>query len=270
MPPSPPSPPHIVIINNTLSRISWNLTNTTADAGPESFIVLVTNHPASPITLPPSAREYNLETEPGVSYLVTITAMNPDSHSESHPEHLSIPPAGESDSIYYNIAMSPHAVIVAFLLPPLPPPSSPSSAPLVFSATAIRLNETTFNFSLQVVYTGVGPGALHLVNIMFRETGSVEYTLLTSVVELVADSSDSQHWYGVLSDSQFADATDIEFLMNTQNSMDLGVATSATQSIGTHKEIINHNINYSNGICNSVCHINNYSIVCHINFPGDH
>ena len=85
-----------------------------------------------------------------------------------------------------------------------------------------------------MVYTGAGagPGALNLVNIMFRESGSIEYFLLASSVELMLDEISSRHWYGLLSDSQFANITEVEFLMTTQTSMGLGVPTQAVQSIG--------------------------------------
>lgn len=96
MPPAQPTAPVFVTFNSTLSKIAWNLTNTTGDAGPEALIVNIQNHPDSPINLEPSQTHVLIDTEPGVTYTVTIEAINRDSSATSQPSHLILQPERKS------------------------------------------------------------------------------------------------------------------------------------------------------------------------------
>ena len=93
VPPTAPTTPIFEIFNSSLSRITWNLTNNTADAGPHSIIVNVDGHPTS---LPPSQGFLLLQTEPGRTYIVNITAINIDSSVSSQPARLILPAEGNS------------------------------------------------------------------------------------------------------------------------------------------------------------------------------
>lgn len=89
--PSRPTPPVFMTFNSTLSKIVWTLTNTTVDDRPEAIIVNIEDHPLSPINLAPSQTHVLVETEPGVTYIVTIVAFNVDGSATSQPSHLVLP-----------------------------------------------------------------------------------------------------------------------------------------------------------------------------------
>lgn len=94
--PTPPSGPTFVTVNNTLTRVSWTLTNTSADAVPDDLRMTITNHPDSPVSLSPTAKQFLLQTEPGMNYTVTLTAENQDGLSRSPASLLSIVPTGKN------------------------------------------------------------------------------------------------------------------------------------------------------------------------------
>lgn len=95
VPPSQPSLPVITPFENkTLSRITWNLTNQTADAGPDYLVVMIEDHPSSS-RLDPSTKELLIRTEPGVSYFVTVTAYNSDSFTKSQRAGFTLGPEGK-------------------------------------------------------------------------------------------------------------------------------------------------------------------------------
>lgn len=95
MPPSQPSQPVIIPFENkTLSRITWNLTNQTADAGPDYIEVGIENLSGFPMHLGPSVRELIFDTEPGGNYFVTITAHNKDGSASSQVANLILKPEG--------------------------------------------------------------------------------------------------------------------------------------------------------------------------------
>ena len=88
MPPTPPTTPIFEIVNNTFSRISWNLTNETADAGPQYLTVNVDDNS---MQLEPHQTSLLLPTEPGVTYAVTVTAANVDGSATSQPAYFNLP-----------------------------------------------------------------------------------------------------------------------------------------------------------------------------------
>jgi hypothetical protein len=93
----------------------------------------------------------------------------------------------------------------------------------------IRVNDTTFNFSLEVRYTGAGGGNLTLTNIMFREVDTMIWNHHSPHrVELIQSG---RTWYALVTNSEFAAIGDAEFLFTTQNVMNQGVEMKAGQII---------------------------------------
>ena len=105
MPPARPSTPVIDSFNNdTRSRISWNLTEHTVDATPDSITVTIEGHPMSPVHLDPGTRQLVIDTEPGDNYVITVAASNVDGQIESPTTHLTLPVAGEGLLVLYCLA----------------------------------------------------------------------------------------------------------------------------------------------------------------------
>lgn len=101
----------------------------------------------------------------------------------------------------------------------------------------IRVNETLFNFTLEVKYTGAGGGSLTLANIMFRETGTTIWNHHDQLsIELTLSG---QTWYALVSNNQFAAISDVQFLFTTQNVMKRGIEMEARQIIGMYKRCTN-------------------------------
>ena len=95
VPPAIPSVPRVQRIDDSLIRVSWRLTNRTADAGPVTLLLNVTNHPDSPINInPPNTEEILLPIEPGVQYDITLRSTNRDGSVVSPSLQYSIPPTG--------------------------------------------------------------------------------------------------------------------------------------------------------------------------------
>ena len=95
---------------------------------------------------------------------------------------------------------------------------------------AIRVNETAFNFTVEVVYTGAGGGGLTLTDITFREKETEEWFMHTSEVELHSAST-SNMFYAVIVNSQFAGISDVEFSLTTRNRMNHGIPTMLMQRL---------------------------------------
>ena len=60
-----------------MSIITWNLTNQTADSGPDYLVVIIEDVMVSS-RLSPVTTQLLIDTEPGASYIVTIVAYNRD------------------------------------------------------------------------------------------------------------------------------------------------------------------------------------------------
>lgn len=105
-------------------------------------------------------------------------------------------------------------------------------APLLTNIAVLRVNETVFNFTLEVRYTGTGGGSLTLTNIMFREAGTTAWNQHNqpSVLELIRSG---KTWYVLVTNDQFATIGDVEFSFRTQNTMKHGIQMEASQIIGT-------------------------------------
>ena len=95
VPPSRTSQPVITPFENkTLSTITWNFTNTTADAGPDYLVVTIDNHSSSPVRIDPPRNELLFSTEPGATYFVRVTAFNRDGLARSPAAQLSLDSTG--------------------------------------------------------------------------------------------------------------------------------------------------------------------------------
>lgn len=94
----------------------------------------------------------------------------------------------------------------------------------------IRVNETVFNFTMEVRYTGAGGGALTLTNIMFREAGTTIWNNHNQIrIELTLSG---RIGYAIVTNIQFAMIKEAEFSFATQNVMKQGVQTEARQTVG--------------------------------------
>ena len=101
---SPPQPSEPVITpfeNKTFSRITWNLTNQTVDAGPDYVVVLIEiqGHPSLQEELSSSTQELLISTEPGFTYYVTVIAHNVDGIARSTRVALTLEPEGKISSL---------------------------------------------------------------------------------------------------------------------------------------------------------------------------
>lgn len=86
--------------------------------------------------------------------------------------------------------------------------------------TAVRVNKTTFNVSVKVLYTGAGDRAtLMLTNITFRDEESDSWFQFNQVIKLIQISDSGMDWYAVLVDSRFATLNGIVFSFNIQNNV---------------------------------------------------
>ena len=75
--------------------ISWTLTNRTPDAGAETLLLHLQDHPSSPFELEPTQDMWILSSEPGNMYNVTLRASNPDGEVTTDPMKVTLPPTGE-------------------------------------------------------------------------------------------------------------------------------------------------------------------------------
>lgn len=92
--PAPPSKPVITPFENkTTSIITWNLTNQTADSGPNYLVVVVEDIVVSS-RLSPATTQLLIDTEPGATYIVTIVAYNDDGQMASPNTSITLDPEG--------------------------------------------------------------------------------------------------------------------------------------------------------------------------------
>lgn len=94
----------------------------------------------------------------------------------------------------------------------------------------LRVNETAFNFTLEVRYTGAGGGSLTLRNIMFREAGTRFWNQHRQLSVMLTLSQ--RTWYALVTNSQFATLKHAQFAFTTQNVMNEGIQREARQILG--------------------------------------
>ena len=100
-------------------------------------------------------------------------------------------------------------------------------APAIKGFRALRVNNTAFNFTLEVFYTGGGD-----IKQFSIENGSSSFILLTSVTPVLSQTSPRQ-WYIVITDSIFDGLEDPRFNINVTNAMDQSVMQQVQGEIGT-------------------------------------
>lgn len=110
------------------------------------------------------------------------------------------------------------------------------------SLFALRLNETAFNFTLDVIYTGVGSGrGLALIDVQFRERSGNNWFHHGATIELTASQYSREIWCGVASNDNFAMIEDVEFFVSIKNTANLVTTMTAYQELG--KVLIRSTIN---------------------------
>ena len=86
--------------------------------------------------------------------------------------------------------------------------------PSISSVEVMRLNRTTFNFSVSLAYTG-GSAITHF-RVSFRNTGTTSWHPLESIPATPSPNS-SLVWNGVVSRDEFAVYYQVEFLLSVIN-----------------------------------------------------
>ena len=99
----------VQLIDSTLTRVTWELTNQTADEGATALRLEVLTDGQTPrIILPPAdAAEWNVTTVPGTEYELTLTASNTDGSTSTPPMTFVTAPDGKTQTqIYTNSGTS--------------------------------------------------------------------------------------------------------------------------------------------------------------------
>ena len=103
-------------------------------------------------------------------------------------------------------------------------------APSVERLRALRVNDTAFNFTLEVFYTGGGD--LEQFIIQLQQGGSGTFTTLTTVTPIQSQTS-PRLWYAVVDDPDVFDGLeDPQFNVNIVNAMGQSVTTAASGESG--------------------------------------
>ena len=99
-------------------------------------------------------------------------------------------------------------------------------APAIKGIRALRVNNTAFNFTLEVFYTGGGD-----INLFSIENSSNTFTLLVSVTPVQSQTS-PRLWYAVVIDSTFEGLEDPGFNISVTNAMGQSVIQQVQGEIG--------------------------------------
>ena len=91
----------------------------------------------------------------------------------------------------------------------------------------MRVNNTAFNFTLEVFYTGGGD-----INLFSIENGSNAFTLLVSVTPVQSQIS-PWLWYAVVTDSVFEGLEDPRFNISVTNAMEQSIIQQVQGEIST-------------------------------------
>lgn len=95
---------------------------------------------------------------------------------------------------------------------------------------AFKLNQTAFNISVGVVYTGSGGGTLTLTDISFREAGT-NNTFVSHTSSLSLEDTGQMERYGIIANRLFADIMEVEFSITIQNMQSHGLSTKLIQRL---------------------------------------
>ena len=95
---------------------------------------------------------------------------------------------------------------------------------------ALQVNDTAFNFTLKVFYTGGGD--IEQFMIQLQQSGSGTFTILTTVAPVQSQIS-PRLWYAVVVDPDVFDGLeDPRFNVNIVNSMQQSVTAAASGEVG--------------------------------------
>jgi hypothetical protein len=104
-------------------------------------------------------------------------------------------------------------------------------APSVERLRALRVNDTAFNFTLEVFYTGGGD--LEQFSIQLQQSGSGTFTTLTSVTPVQSQTS-PRLWYAVVvNPNEFDGLEDPRFNVIVVNAMQQSVPAPVSGEVGT-------------------------------------
>ena len=101
-------------------------------------------------------------------------------------------------------------------------------APAIKGFRALRVNNTAFNFTLEVFYTGGGD-----IKLFSIENGSSAFILLISVAPVQSQTS-PWLWNAVVTDPIFDGLEDPRFNINVTNTMEQSVVQLVLGEIGMH------------------------------------
>ena len=104
-------------------------------------------------------------------------------------------------------------------------------APAIKGFRALRVNNTAFNFTLEVFYTGGGDIKLFII-----ENGSSAFTLLAYVTPVQSQTL-PQLWYTAITDPMFDGLEDPRFNITVINAMEQNIMQQVQGEIGTHMHI---------------------------------
>ena len=104
------------------------------------------------------------------------------------------------------------------------------AAPSVKRFRALRVNETTFNFTLKVFYTGGGD--LEQFDIQLQRKGSGTFVLLTNTTPLIQSQTSPRLWYTVVVDPVFDGLEVPRFNITILNAMEQSVEQPVLGEVG--------------------------------------
>lgn len=102
-------------------------------------------------------------------------------------------------------------------------------APLVERFRALRVNDTAFNFTLEVFYTGGGD--LERFSIRLQQSGSGTFVPLATVAPIQSQTS-PRLWYAVVTNSAFESLEEPTFDINIVNAMEQSILQRVQGDVG--------------------------------------
>ena len=103
------------------------------------------------------------------------------------------------------------------------------TAPAVKRFRALQVNNTTFNFTVEVFYTGGGD--LERFSIRLQQSGSSLFDFFTTVVPIQSQTS-PRLWYAVVTNSAFENLKEPTFDINVLNTMEQSVVQQVQGEVG--------------------------------------
>ena len=219
-------------------QLGWQLLTAHDDEAAESFqldLYFPNGSRASSTALPGSARNVDVKILPGVSYRAHLIAENGDGSGESRL-NFTTPPAGELQDKPCKIDCEPFHAYPFYLI----------TAPSISYFEARRLNESHFNISVTLRYTGGGDTTTF--SIYFRESNTIEWSK-EPVMIVRLDSALALNWRGVISGEEIRGKGPLEFELRVANGVGFMNRTGAVMEIsGQHFSLHNYTV-YSKYVC---------------------